>query len=287
MIATESDRDTIAWLNGGYIPLSRATISPLDRGFLYGDGVFETMRAESGHILDLGKHLERLHRSLAALNIDINGAMDWETTLTGLLARNDFDRVTASVKIVVSRGISPAQGLPRTVNPTIFLLSRRYEPPSEEAYRAGWRLVPVQGGFSPPLASHKTLNYLYFLTARQHARDQGADEAIIHDPAGNITETAAGSLLVRSSGRWWTPASPFQLPSVTLDRLMELFAKRAHGIERRSGTLADLLSADTVWVVNSLMLIMPASRVAGHVLPDPAGGEAAQWRQTLLVATRS
>jgi branched-chain amino acid aminotransferase len=286
MIAPASRKDTIVWLNGGYIPLSRAAISPLDRGFLYGDGVFETMRAESGRILDLGKHLQRLQRSLAELNIDMRETVDWEGILSGLLTRNDLDRVTASVKIVVTRGIAPVLGLPQSVKPTVFLLSQRYEPPTEDAYRAGWRLAPAQSGFSPPLACHKTLNYLYFLMARQHAHDHGADEAIILDPAGKITETAAGSMLVRSFGRWWTPASPFQLPSVTLDRLLKLLERGGHGVERRSGTLADLENADTVWVVNSLLLIMPASQVAGRLLPNPAGEEAAQWRQSLLAETR-
>jgi branched-chain amino acid aminotransferase len=254
---------------------------------LYGDGVFETMRAECGRVLDLARHLERLQCSLTELRIAINEVVDWGGVLSGLLTRNDLGRATASVKIVVTRGVSAAMGLPTSSSPTVFLLSQRYEPPTESAYRAGWSLAAHQSGFSPPLARHKTLNYLYFLMARQHARDGNADEAIILDPAGKITETAAGSLLIRSLGKWWTPRSPYQLPSVTLAHLMELFAEKGHGVERRSGTLADLEGADTVWVVSSLMLIMPAFRVAERLLSDPAGEEAAQWRQTLLAAARS
>jgi branched-chain amino acid aminotransferase/para-aminobenzoate synthetase component 1 len=257
----------------------------MDRGFLYGDGVFETMRAECGHILDLDRHLDRLHGSLAVLRIRVEGLVDWETVLSGLLTRNDLLRTPASVKIVVTRGISSAMGLPTSVKPTIFLLSQRFEPPTDAAYHKGWGLVVHQSGFSPPLAGHKTLNYLYFLAARQGALNQGANEAIVLDPSGGITETAAGSLLVRSNGAWWTPASPFQLPSVTLCRLLELLAKGGQFVERRKATPADLENAETVWVVSSLVLIMPVSHISGRPLPDLAVAEADHWRRALLAST--
>ncbi|MHC1741754.1 MAG: aminotransferase class IV [Syntrophobacteraceae bacterium] len=285
MSVPTSRDEPVVWLNGSYLPLSRAVISPLDRGFLYGDGVFETMRAERGRILDLGKHLERLKRSLEELRIFANESMEWERILTGLLSRNDLDRRTASVKIIVTRGITPMMGLPRSDTPTVLALSQLFDPPTETAYRTGWKLVVSRSGPAPPLARHKTLNYLYFLKARQEALDRGVDEAIILDASGNVSETAAGSLLARSHGQWWTPESPFQLPSVTLDRLMGLLAPDGHPVERRVASLADLENAETVWLVSSLTLIMPASHLEGRPLPIPAWPEAAHWRQALLAST--
>lgn len=284
MIDPASHQELIVWLNGAYTPIGRAGISPLDRGFLYGDGVFETLRAESGCILELRNHLERLHHSLAVLRITLQETIEWESTLLGLLTHNALDRTTASLKIVVTRGVSPAFGLPQSIHPTVLLVPQRYDPPTDAAYRAGWNLIPFRAGFSPPLACHKSLNYLYFMMARQYARDQGADEAIILDPAGRITETAAGTLLLRSQGTWWTPSSPYQLPSVTLKRLGELFARDGQSIQRQHGTIADLEGTETVWVLSSLQLIMPACSIAGRPLPNPAVEEAARWRRSLLPA---
>lgn len=270
------------WLNGTFVPLSRAAVSPLDRGFMYGDGVFETLRAERGRVLDLERHLERLHTSLTALRIDPGEEADWKATLSGLLTRNDLQGTTASVKIVVTRGIAPELGLPASMKPTILMTAKRFEPPTEALYNAGWKLVVHPGGFSPPLAEHKTLNYLYFLMARQTALDRGAHEAIILDPSGAIAETASGTLLVRSKGSWWTPDSPFQLPSVTLSRLGAILEQRGQRVERRRTTLTDLENAERVWVLSSLMLIMPASHINGRRLPDPGVTEAAHWREALL-----
>ncbi len=285
MIAPEFPADPFVWLNGSYVPLSRAAISPFDRGLLYGDGVFETMRAENGRTLDLTRHLERLKRSLEELRIDVQEPMGWERVLTGLLKRNGLDQGTASVKIIVTRGIAPAMGLPRSNTPTLLAFSQPYEPPTETAYRTGVKLAACSNGQAPPLAAHKTLNYLYFLKARQEAMDRGADEAIILDASGKVSEAAAGSLLAKSEGAWWTPASSFQLPSVTLSRLTELFVDDGRSIERRQATLVELENAETVWVVSSLTLIMPASHVSGRELPSPAIQEAAHWRKVLLATT--
>lgn len=284
MMDQESLGEPVVWLNGEYYPLSRAAISPLDRGFQYGDGIFETMRAECGRVLDLEKHLERMKRSLADLRIPVRESPGWERIVTGLLTRNDLDRASATVKIIVTRGVSHEMGLPLPAEPTVFASCRRFVPPTEATYQMGWRLLVDASGHAPPLAGHKTLNYLYFLKARQAALEQGADESIILDPFGQVSETAAGSLLARTRGRWWTPDSPFQLPSVTLASLVDRFAAAGHTVAKYPASLADLEDADTIWVVSSLILIMPATHVAGRALPNPAATEAAHWRNILLTA---
>ncbi len=278
---TVSHEPTV-WLNGVLVPLSRAAVSPVDRGFLYGDGVFETMRAQHGRILDLERHLERLCNSLAALRIKVPAEIGWHAALSELLEANALSRKTASVKIVVTRGIMPELGLPPSGRPTVLMVAKPYEPPTDEDYEVGWKLVIHRGGFSPPLARHKTLNYLQFLTARQDALDQGANEAVVLDPSGAVAETAAGTLLIQSMGCWWTPHSPFQLPSITLTRLEELLAQEGQPVERRRAGVEALQQAERVWVLNSLMLIMPACQLNGRRLPDPGSAEAAHWRRVLL-----
>jgi branched-chain amino acid aminotransferase/para-aminobenzoate synthetase component 1 len=160
--------------------------------------------------------------------------------------------------------------------------AQRYHPPDEELYRRGWHLKVFSEGFSPPLAGHKTLNYLYFCMARQSALDAGADEAIIMDPSGSVSETSAGSLLAKTHGRWWTPESSYRLPGITLRRMTTLMQEAENPIEVRRTTVEDLISAQSVWVLNSLMLIMPVSMVEGRTVLDCSADEASRFRSELV-----
>ena len=275
----------ILWLNGRFVPADEASVSPLDRGFLYGDGLFETMRVENGSVLYLDDHLERLRNSLADLRIQPDAGSippDWRHVFGELLERNGLMEGIASVKIIMSRGISPGPGLPDASHPTTCLIARRYESPSPATYGKGWRLEVFREGFSPPLARHKSLNYLYFLAAKQAALDAGADEALITDPRGNITETSTGSIIARTDGHWWTPCNPFQLPGTTIRQVSKILSAESVRVEPRAATVEDLKSADTVWVLNSLMLIMPISRIGEHRVPDIAEEEASHLREELI-----
>jgi branched-chain amino acid aminotransferase len=278
MTGSSQDSSQVVWLNGGFLPIHLAAISPVDRGFLYGDGVFETIRAETGCVLYLAEHLQRLQRSLTELRIEVDFSPDWGGVLRELLERNGLGDAIATVKIIITRGACSGLGLPFASLPTICATAHKYVPPARVVYQRGWRLHVFNEGFSPPLAAHKTLNYLYFLCARQAALDVGADEALIMDPDGKITETSAGSILARTDGGWWTPASPFRLPGITLRAVTELLRDAGNEVRIRSITLNDLFSAQTVWVLNSLMGIMPVSQVGDRPVIAPAREEASRLR---------
>jgi branched-chain amino acid aminotransferase len=268
----------IVWLNGSFLPAHEAAILPLDRGFLYGDGLFETIRSENGSILYLHEHLERLRRSMAVLRISVDPTVKWDVILKDLLLENGLLGEVSVVKIIVTRGVCSGLGLPQPSPPTICLTAQKYIPPTSQSYQRGWRLHTFRTGFSPPLSGHKTLNYLYFLTARQAALDADADEALILDSQGKIAEASTGSLLARAEGKWWTPASPHQLPGITLTQVSRLLTEAGQRIESRTAGPADIHSAETVWLLNSLMGIMPVSSIDGIQLSDLAAGEAALLR---------
>ncbi len=282
MTASNPEALQILWLNGRFTPAAEAAISPFDRGFLHGDGVFETMRAENGVVLYLEEHLERLHASLSALRIDAGEFESLRETTRELLTRNGLSERSAVVKIVVSRGVISGMGTPRSSMPTVCITAQEYAPPSPAVYRRGWKLYLFREGYAPPLARHKSLNYLYFSLARQAALDAGFDEALIADPYGNITETAAGSLLLRTGGKWWTPGSPYQLPGVTLSRMTRLLGEAGATVEQRRASPADIRCSETVWVLNSLMGVMPVSHVMDSAVPDMASEEASRLRDALL-----
>jgi branched-chain amino acid aminotransferase len=283
-----SDHETteVVHLNGRFRSLDEACISPLDRGFLYGDGIFTTMRAEQGRVLYLKDHLERLEQSLTELRLPFPPSVDWEATLAELLRRNCLENEVASMKIVVTRGQSAKPGLPDTAQATVVIYARPYEPPQPSTYRTGYRLHVFRDGFSPPLSRLKSLNYLYHLTARQAALDAGADEAVMLDFQGRLTETAAGSLLLRTGGEWWTPHSAYQLPGITLKHVVRILEEAGLSVARRPADAADLFSAETVWVLNSLMGVMPVSQVDQSPVTEPAPEEAGRLRAQFFARGR-
>lgn len=278
MRSASSSPPQVLWLNGRFLPEHEAAVSPLDRGFLYGDGLFETMRAQQGEILYPDNHIERLHQSLEKLRITLTPKPPWIDISRELMRQNALTKETASVKVIVSRGECPGMGLPTSTRPTVCITARQYAPPTDAAYRQGWSLHIYDEGFSPPLAAHKTLNYLYYAMARQSAMDAGANEALIFDPHHRVTETSAGSVLARTNGRWWTPASPFQLPGTTIREVSKILLKDGRPTDSRPANLNDLLSAETVWILNSMMIIMPVSQIGNHPVPDPSAEEAAHLR---------
>jgi branched-chain amino acid aminotransferase len=276
---------TAIWLNGDFTPLDEAHVSPLDRGFLYGDGLFETIRAEKGKISYLSLHLDRLNASLSELRIAIYPMPDWEPILSRLLRENGLTQGIAAIKIIVTRGISPLTGLPASEKPTVCAIARHYDPPPSLLYEKGWKLSVYREGYPPPLAKFKSLNYLYYLAAKQAALEAGCDEAIIVDQSGFVTETSAASLIARTNGRWWTPQSRFQLPGTTIQVLCAIMESAGAGVAPRPARPDDFHAADTVWALNSLIGIIPVAQIDNHRVPNPAQAEAARLRDRLFEQT--
>lgn len=270
------------WLNGDFTPMDQARISPMDRGFLYGDGLFETLRADRGKIACLPMHLERLEASLSEFRIKLDPTPDWESILNRLLRENKLTARVGAVKIIVTRGISPSPGLPASEKPTVCAIARPYDPPPRRMYEKGYKLHVYRQGYPPPLARFKSLNYLYHLIARQAALDAGCDMAVIVDQSGLVTETCAGSLIARTDGRWWTPEGRFQLPGTTVRSLRAILENAGFKVEPRPARLEHFHSADTVWTLNSLIGIMPVAQIDKKPVRNPAQAEAEHFRDMLF-----
>ncbi len=272
----------IVWLDGRFRPLDEARISPLDRGFLYGDGLFETIRAERGNILWLSMHLQRLVASLRQFRIPLDPMPDWEPILKRLLGENGLSTQIAAIKIIVTRGIANRLGLPEAANPTVLITASPYSHPPARLYEEGCKLHLFSHGFASPLSGFKALNYLYNLAARQAALDAGCDMAMLMDPRGLVTETCTGSLLARTEGAWWVPESPLQLPGTAVGALRPMMEEAGLCVANRSARPEDFFSADTVWVLNSLVGVMPVARIDEKPVQNPAAHEAAYWRRRLF-----
>ncbi len=282
-------KERIVWWNGTLVPEAAVRVSPFDRGFLFGDGLFETLRAENGRALYVADHMERLLEGAARLRLLPHGEGDeraadfdtpelWGQRMTQLLKANGLESGTARVKIVLSRGEVPGIGLPRPTVPTVGILAEPYRPPSPEAYQRGWSLRTFRDGRTPPLAALKTLNYLFYLWARQDAVDAGFDETLLYDSRGHVAETATGSLLFLQEGRCTVSASPERLKGTAERRIVELFREDGWTVDEAHIPRGELGAFQGVWVTNALMGVMPVRAIDGMALPRLFEARAARYR---------
>lgn len=257
------------WLNDELIPLDQARVSVNDRGFQYGDGLFETIRAEAGAIYFLEEHLARLEASAGVFRLVLPAGFPWEERLKRLLAANGLERRPARVKILISRGVAPGLGLPSECWPTLVIWAQPYEPPPPSEYASGWPLVVFPERRSSFIGRHKSLNYLFYLAARQYALDQGAREALILEADGLASEGSATSLVYLKQGKYFTPAAASALPGVTVAVLSRGLSRRSLHLETAPTTLEQLQNADGVWLANALMGLMPVAAIDGQKIPIP------------------
>ena len=266
------EKEAIVWLNNEFVREDKAKISISDRGILYGDGVFTTMRAEEGRVFFLDHHLERISESCRFFRIRFPEVLKNHDIYKTLLVKNDLEDCVSIVKIIVTRGNDRTIGLPECDDPTCIIMARQYHPPDQDVYDRGWSLVSFSYPRASPLSEYKTLNYLYNLWARQYAIDAGADEALLIDPGLFITETATGTVIVKFGENWFTPMPPGSgagiLPGITLKILSMIWKGDGISITPRCIGLQELKGARDVWILNSLMGVMPVRSVDGTDLPQ-------------------
>ena len=259
--------EEFVWLNDNLIPLAQARVPVNDRGFLYGDGLFETLRADMGRVHLLTEHLERLAASARAFRLPFPENIPWPERLAQVLTANGLTRGPARVKILLTRGVAPGLGLPEGRHPTLVIYAEAYTPPSPFAYAAGWPVVVFPEGRSSFVGRHKSLNYLFYLAARQFALDQGAKEALILEADGLVSEGAATSLIYLHQGHYYLPASASALPGVTVTVLGRGLAARGLSLKARRTDVPQLKTSDGLWLANSLMGLMPVAAVNGAPVP--------------------
>ncbi len=280
----QRDLEPVVWLNGRYYPAGQARLSPLDRGFQFGDGLFETLRANPGRIPALDRHIERLLDSSRQLHLNTRFLqhIDWAAVIAKLLVKNRLHACVARVKIIVTRGIHAPLLLGEPELPTVCVLARRYTPPSAQAYRNGWKLHVYRNGHAPSTGRHKSLNYLFFLMAKDAAARAGADEAVVLTADGLVSETASGSLLLFDGDSFCTPKAADQLPGITVRRCRALLEQRGVEVTERPIPAPELPEFRGIWILNSMIGIMAANSVDGSRLPRSGTDQIEALRRDLV-----
>lgn len=253
------------WFNGAIVPIDCAQVSILDRGFLYGDGIFESMRAYNGRVFKLAEHLGRFFGSAEALRIPIPHARPAiEEAIPRLMEANDVR--DAYVRLALSRGVGGHRlSLDGEFAPTTVIAARPFTPYPQDFYRQGMTTVTAEFHTSPdsPVLRHKSANYLENILAKDAAERKGAGEAIFVNAHDEVAEGTVSNVFIVERGHVVTPpVSVGILPGITRATVLgEICPSLGVPCREDAFGLARLFQADEVFLTNSLMEVMPVATI--------------------------
>ena len=258
--------------NGEIVDEEEAKVSIFDHGFLYGDGVFEGIRAYNGYIFKLEAHLDRLYRSAGAITLDIPLDREEMTEMIiKVLRENEYQ--DAYIRPIVSRGKGSLGIDPLSCNdPNVFIITKEWESLYDSSlYETGLKAItttirnqPIEG--LPPTV--KSLNYLTNIMAKIQANAWGADEAIMLDVRGNVSEGAADNIFISRDGVVYTPPTMNNLPGITRATLIDMMEEIGQEVREQDFGLAEVLTADEVFVSGTAAEVAPVVEIDGRKIGD-------------------
>uniref|UniRef100_A0A7J2TKJ8 Branched-chain-amino-acid aminotransferase n=1 Tax=Archaeoglobus fulgidus TaxID=2234 RepID=A0A7J2TKJ8_ARCFL len=266
----------LVYIDGEFVPEEEAKISIFDHGFLYGDGVFEGIRAYNGRVFRLREHLNRLYDSAKAINLQIPITKEeFERIIIETLRRNKL--YDAYIRPIVTRGVGDLGLDPRKCKkPTIIVIAKPWEKLYGNLYERGLKAVTVAVRRNPYDAlppNIKSLNYLNNILAKIEANVKGGDEAIFLDKLGFISEGSGDNIFIVKNGVILTPPTINSLPGITREVVIEIVKKLGIPFFERNLSLYDLYTADEVFVTGTAAEIAPIVEVDGRIIGDGKPGK--------------
>ncbi|MBI3160179.1 MAG: aminotransferase class IV [Chloroflexi bacterium] len=262
------------YLNGEIVPAAQAHLSPADRGFLLGDGLFETLRTYQGTIAYVDEHLERLAQGAVVLHLPMPLPISQlAEALQAVLDANQLSDQDSVLRLTLTRGPGPRGLLPPSApQPTLMITATPLEAPNYTPIRAV--IAAPRRNENSPLANIKSLNYLDNILARQQAHRQGAEEALLLNAKGNLASASAANLFIVADGILMTPpTNEGALPGITRSIVLECASALGIAVSTRPLAPADLLKAQEAFLTNTLIELRPLvevdSRPIGAVAPGP------------------
>lgn len=262
----------IAYLNGEFLPLEEAQVSVLDRGFIFGDGVYEVIPVYSRRPFRLPEHLRRLQHSLDAIRLaNPMTEADWTRLIHDLVARHAGE--DQSIYLQVTRGVAKRDhAFPKDGKPTVFMMSSPLVTPAKELVDNGVACITATD-YRWLKCDVKSVSLLGNCLLRQSAADAGAAEAVLFRD-GYLTEAAASNVFAVRDGRLLSPPkNHLILPGITYDVVLELAAACGIPVELREIPEQEARSADELWVTSStkevLAVVTLDGRPVGTGKPGP------------------
>ena len=250
----------LVYLNGEYLPLNEAKVSVLDRGFIFGDGVYEVIPSYGSKALRFEHHMQRLQNSLDAVRIkNPLTNSQWQTIIDKLIA--DTDSQDQYIYLHITRGVaSRDHRFPDESTPTVFVMSNVLHTVEPDLLKTGISAVTLDD-IRWQYCNIKAIALLPNILLRQQAVDKGAAEAIlIRD--GNMTEGAASNVFIVSNGVIKTPPNDNKLlPGITRDLVVEIAHSYNMPVEETTISENEFLAADEIWLTSSTKEILPVTKI--------------------------
>ncbi len=267
---------TIAYLNGEFLPLEEARISPMDRGFLFGDGIYEVIPSYDGKMVGFGPHIARMRDGLAAIEIKLDWDEDrWRRLCNDLIEKNGSGNL--GIYLHVTRGADSKRhhAYPEGIEPTVFAYAFEIPPPP----------IPDREHIKPYTCATghdmrwdrcniKSISLLGNVMHFQQGHSKGDSEILLYNEKGELTECGACNAYIVKDGVVATPPLDYQiLPGITRQLLLDVL--RADGsipVEERVVTMDEVRDADEIWISSSSKEIVPVVQLDGKPVGDGKPG---------------
>ena len=259
------ERELLVYIDGQYYPKSQAKVSVFDHGLLYGDGVFEGIRAYSGSVFKLKEHVDRLYRSahMLMLEIPITKEQMIQAVVETLRRNNLRD---SYIRLIITRGVGDLGLNPRkcpkptiiVITDTILLHKREAKEDGVTAMLSWVKRDPVDA------TSHeiKSLNYLNSILAKIEANIAGVDEAICLDKNGCVCEGVAENIFILKKDKIFTPPSyTGALPGITAEEVMKLAQRLGYEVKEKNITPFELFNAEEVFFTGTAAEVVPVREI--------------------------
>jgi len=261
--------DTLCYLNGEYTRVDRAKVSVLDRGFIFGDGIYEVVPVYGRRLFRFEEHMERLERSLAKVRIEHpHTRAEWLERCRHMVAELFAQKGAEDqlVYIQVTRGVAPRDDvMPEGVTPTVFMMVSPMKAPTAEQRHAGVACTTARD-FRWERGDIKSISLLGNVLARQMSADHGAVETIMFRD-GFLTEAAASNVWIAHEGALLgPPKSEHVLEGIRVELLRELCDDVGIAYNLRPITEADVRAADEVMLSSATKEILPVTRIDGELV---------------------
>jgi D-alanine transaminase len=263
--------DSLCYLNGDYTPLNQAKVSVLDRGFIFGDGIYDVVPVYGRKLFRFAQHLARLDRNLGKLRIvNPHGADDWLERCRKLIAAHASD--DQMIYIQVTRGVAPRDHvMPKDIAPTVFIMATAMKLPSAQSVREGVACVTAED-FRWERGDIKSTSLLGNVMARQVSADIGATETILFRE-GQLTEASSSNVwVVRDGAVYGVPKSEHVLEGIRYELIQELCEQQGIPFSLQPISAAQVHGADELMISSASKEVLPVVRLDGKAIGSGVPG---------------
>ena len=269
--------ETVVYVDGKFVPSSEAKITVFDHGLLYGDGIFEGIRAYNRRVFKLDRHVDRLFHSARAIDLTMpHTKEEMSEIILETCRRNHVE--DGYIRPIITRGPGDLGLDPRKCKrgPSVIVIAQEITLYPKDKYEAGLKVVTSSYRRVPPQSlspSIKSLNYLNNIMARIEANQYGADEALMLDIHGYVSEATADNFFIVQNHGLMTPITSTNLPGVTRETVIEIADKMGIRTIERPFSLYDVWASDECFITGTAAEIGPVVEVDGRKIGDGAPGK--------------